>query len=52
MACLNISELSKDIKFVKVFLKFSSYMSIKKIIENKKYKPPIHCIEDLHNIKL
>ena len=26
-------------------------MSIKKIIENKKYNPPIHCIEDLHKIK-
>ena len=26
-------------------------MSIKKIIEHKKYKPPIHCIEDLHKIK-
>ena len=35
-ACLNASELSKEIKFVKVFLKFSSYISIKKIIENKK----------------
>ena len=21
------------------------------MIEYKKYKPPIHCIEDLHNIK-
>tara|TARA_B100000073_G_scaffold180986_1_gene149720 strand:- start:75 stop:332 length:258 start_codon:yes stop_codon:yes gene_type:complete len=35
-ACLKTSELSKDIKFVNVFLKFSSYISIKKIIENKK----------------
>ena len=51
-ACLNASELSKDIKFVKVFLKFSSYISIKKIIENKKYRPPIHWLEDLHKIKL
>ena len=25
-------------------------MSIKKTIENKKYKPPSHCIEDLHKI--
>ena len=24
---------------------------MRKIIENKKYNPPIHCIEDLHNIK-
>tara|TARA_B100001741_G_C16121968_1_gene400454 strand:- start:84 stop:269 length:186 start_codon:yes stop_codon:yes gene_type:complete len=29
-----------------------SKISINKIIENKKYKPPIHCEEDLHNIKL
>ena len=35
-ACLKTSELSKDIKFVKVFLKFSSYISIKKIIEKRK----------------
>jgi hypothetical protein len=49
--CFNISELLKDIKFVSVFLRLSSYISIKKIIENKKYKPPIHWIEDLHNIK-
>ena len=26
-------------------------MSIKKIIENKKYNPPIHCIDDLHKIR-
>ena len=26
-------------------------MSIKKIIEYKKYKPPIHCVDDLHKIK-
>jgi len=41
-ACLKISALLNEIKFVKVFLKLSSYMSIKKIIENKKYSPPIH----------
>jgi hypothetical protein len=29
IACLKISVLSNEIKFVKVFLKFSSYMSIK-----------------------
>ena len=50
-ACLKISELLNEIKFVKVFLKLSSYMSIKKIIENKKYNPPIHWIDDLHKIK-
>ena len=27
-------------------------MSIKKIIEKRKYKPPIHCVDDLHSIKL
>ena len=52
IACLKISELSKEIKFVNVFLKFSSYISIKKIMENRKYRPPIHWIDDLHNIKL
>ena len=51
IVCLNTSELLKDKKFVSDFFKLSSYMSIKKIIENKKYKPPIHWIEDLHNIK-
>ena len=35
-ACLKISELLNEIKFVKVFLKLSSYMSIKKIIEKLK----------------
>ena len=35
-ACFDISDLSKEMKFVKVFLKFSSYISIKNIIENKK----------------
>ena len=52
IACFSISELSKEIKLVKVFLKLSSYISIKKIIENKKYRPPIHWVEDLHKIKL
>ena len=47
-----ISELLKDIKLVKDLFKLESYISIKKIIENKKYKPPIHCVLDLHIIKL
>ena len=34
--CFKISLLLNEIKFVKVFLKLSSYMSIRKIIENKK----------------
>ena len=52
IACLNTSELLNEIKFVNVFLKFSSYISIKKIIEKRKYNPPIHWIDDLHKIKL
>ena len=46
IVCFNISELFKDIKFVRDFFKLSSYRSIKKIIENKKYNPPIHWMED------
>jgi hypothetical protein len=42
IVCFNTSELLKDKKFVSDFFKLSSYISIKKIIENKKYKPPIH----------
>tara|TARA_B110001450_G_scaffold126947_1_gene119476 strand:+ start:139 stop:414 length:276 start_codon:yes stop_codon:yes gene_type:complete len=40
--CFRVSALLKDIKFVKDFLKLLSKISINKIIENKKYKPPIH----------
>ena len=36
VACLSTSELSNEMKSVSVFLKLSSYISIKKIIENKK----------------
>ena len=36
IVCFNISVLLKEIKFVKDFLKLSSKISIKKIIENKK----------------
>tara|TARA_A100001015_G_scaffold34955_1_gene38689 strand:- start:1594 stop:1980 length:387 start_codon:yes stop_codon:yes gene_type:complete len=50
--CFNDSERSKDKKFVNDFLRFVSKISINKIIENKKYKPPIHCDDDLHKIKL
>ena len=49
--CFNVSALSKDIKFVKDFLKLLSKISIKRIMENKKYNPPIHWDEDLHKIK-
>ena len=50
--CFNVSAVLKDKKFVKDFFKLVSKMLINKIIENKKYKPPSHWDEDLHNIKL
>ena len=50
--CFKVSDLLKDIKFVKDFLKLLSNISINKIIENKKYSPPTHWDEDLHKIKL
>ena len=50
--CLKISAELKARKLVKVFFKLSSKISIKRIIENKKYKPPNHCDDDRHNIKL
>ena len=49
--CFKISDELKDKKLVKDFFKLSSWISIKKIIEYKKYSPPIHCIGDLHKIK-
>ena len=50
--CFKVSEVLNDKKLVKDFFKLTSKISIKRIIENKKYNPPIHCDEDLHNIKL
>tara|TARA_A100001015_G_scaffold304452_1_gene395665 strand:- start:608 stop:1081 length:474 start_codon:yes stop_codon:yes gene_type:complete len=50
--CLKVSDILKDKKFVKDFFIFSSNISINKINENKKYKPPTHCEDDLHKIKL
>ena len=50
--CLKVSDILKDKKFVRDFFIFSSNISINKINENKKYKPPIHCDDDLHKIKL
>ena len=50
--CFNVSEVLKDKRLVKGFFKLTSKISIKSIIENKKYKPPIHCDEDLHSIRL
>jgi len=50
--CFNVSEVLKDKKLVKDFFKLTLNISINKIIENKKYKPPIHCDDDLHKIKL
>ena len=40
--CLKVSDILKDKKFVRDFFIFSSNISINKINENKKYKPPIH----------
>ena len=50
--CFKVSDKLNDKKFVKDFFKLLSKMSINKIIENKKYNPPSHWDEDLHNIKL
>ena len=52
MDCLSVSDISKDIKLVKDFFKLLSKISISRIIEIKKYKPPNHWIDDLHKIKL
>ena len=52
ITCLKTSDWLKEIKLVNDFLKLSSYISIRKIIENKKYNPPIHWVEDLHKIRL
>ena len=41
-----------DKKLVSDFLKLSSKISNKVIIENRKYRPPTHWDDDLHNIKL
>jgi len=40
--CFKVSALLNDIKLVKDFLKLWSKISIKSMIENKKYKPPTH----------
>tara|TARA_B100000963_G_scaffold324891_1_gene310737 strand:+ start:155 stop:394 length:240 start_codon:yes stop_codon:yes gene_type:complete len=50
--CLIVSLELKFMKLVKDFFKFLSKISIKSIIDIKKYKPPNHCVDDLHNIKL
>lgn len=50
--CLKVSDILKDKKFVRDFFILSSNISINKINENKKYKPPTHCDDDLHKIKL
>ena len=42
MIALIVSALLKDMKLVKDFLKLLSNISIKSIIENKKYRPPTH----------
>ena len=50
--CFNVSDVLNDKRLVKGFFKLTSNISIKSIIENKKYNPPIHCEEDLQIIKL
>ena len=50
--CFKVSVLLKDKKFVSDFFKLLSKTSIKRIIEKRKYKPPIHWVDDLHKIKL
>ena len=45
--CFKVSEVLNDKKLVKDFFKLTSKISIKRIIENKKYNPPIHCEVDL-----
>ena len=50
--CLNTSVKLKEIKLVNDFFKLSSKISIKRIMEKRKYIPPIHWEDDLHKIKL
>ena len=50
--CLSVSLVLKFIKFVRDFFKLLSKISISKIIEIKKYKPPNHCVVERHSIKL
>ena len=50
--CFIVSFELKFIKLVRDFFKFLSKISIKSIIDIKKYKPPSHWVDDLHKIKL
>ena len=50
--CFKVSDVLNDKRLVNGFFRLISKISIKSIIENKKYKPPIHCEEDLQIIKL
>ena len=50
--CFKVSIVLNDKKLVKFFFKLTSKISISRIIENKKYKPPIHWEDDLQIIKL
>tara|TARA_B100000963_G_scaffold340092_1_gene338392 strand:- start:998 stop:1273 length:276 start_codon:yes stop_codon:yes gene_type:complete len=50
--CFNVSLELKFIKLVNDFFKFLSKISIRSIIDIKKYKPPSHWVEDLQSIKL
>ena len=50
--CFIVSFELKLIKLVNDFFKFLSKISIKSIIDIRKYRPPSHWVDDLHNIKL
>ncbi len=50
--CFKVSEELNEEKTVSDFFRLLSNISIKRIIENKKYKPPIHCVVDRQIIKL
>ena len=50
--CFIVSFELKFTKLVNDFFKFLSKISINSIIDIKKYRPPNHWVDDLHNIKL
>ena len=50
--CFRVSDVLNDKRFVSGFLRFVSKISIKRIIENKKYKPPIHWDVERQSIRL
>ena len=50
--CFKYSASLNDKKFVNDFFKLLSKIFINNIIEKRKYKPPIHCEDDLHKINV